>query len=56
MLDGIESASAGRVCLMMTAMDVGSLPPALVRSGRIELWLETRLPDEGARIEILRDR
>ncbi len=25
---------------MMTAMDVGNLPPALIRSGRIELWLE----------------
>jgi len=39
----------------MTAMDVGNLPPALVRSGRIELWLETRLPAEQARSEILRD-
>jgi SpoVK/Ycf46/Vps4 family AAA+-type ATPase len=56
MLDGLESASAGRVCLMMTAMDVGNLPPALVRSGRIELWLETRLPDEHARLAILADR
>jgi ATP-dependent 26S proteasome regulatory subunit len=56
MLDGLESASAGRVCLMMTAMDVGNLPPALVRSGRIELWLETRLPDEDARFAILTDR
>jgi transitional endoplasmic reticulum ATPase len=56
MLDGLESASAGRVCLMMTAMDVGNLPPALVRSGRIELWLETRLPDEEARSAILSDR
>ncbi|HEY0150893.1 MAG TPA: ATP-binding protein [Longimicrobium sp.] len=56
MLDGLESESAGRVCLMMTAMDVGSLPPALVRSGRIELWLETRLPDEEARAAILADR
>ena len=55
MLDGLESASAGRICLMMTAMDVGNLPPALVRSGRIELWLETRLPDEQARADILRD-
>jgi ATP-dependent 26S proteasome regulatory subunit len=41
---------------MMTAMDVGNLPPALVRSGRIELWLETRLPDESARLSILADR
>jgi AAA+ superfamily predicted ATPase len=53
MLDGLESESAGRVCVMMTAMDVGNLPPALVRSGRIELWLEMRLPDESARAGIL---
>jgi AAA+ superfamily predicted ATPase len=56
MLDGLESESAGRVCVMMTAMDVGSLPPALVRSGRIELWLDMRLPDEGARSAILGER
>jgi ATP-dependent 26S proteasome regulatory subunit len=53
MLDGLESKSAARVCVMMTAMDVGNLPPALVRSGRIELWLEMRLPDETARGKIL---
>ena len=56
MLDGLESESAGRICLMMTAMDVGNLPPALVRSGRIELWLETTLPGEDARVAILSDR
>ena len=56
MLDGLESESAGRVCVIMTAMDVGNLPPALVRSGRIELWLETRYPDLTARREILADR
>src|SRR6185503_3515863 len=44
---------AGRVCVMMTAMDVGNLPPALIRSGRIELWLEMRLPDHEARAGIL---
>jgi shikimate kinase len=53
MLDGLESESAGQVCVMMTAMDVGHLPPALIRSGRIELWLEMRLPDEAARMAIL---
>jgi transitional endoplasmic reticulum ATPase len=56
MLDGLEGASAARVCVMMTAMNVGSLPAALVRSGRIELWLETRLPDEAARRTILAER
>jgi AAA+ superfamily predicted ATPase len=56
MLDGLESESAGGVCLVLTAMDIGGLPPALVRSGRIELWLETELPDAEARAAILRDR
>ncbi len=55
MLDGLESESSERVCVMMTAMDVGHLPPALLRSGRIELWLEMRLPDDEARIVILRE-
>jgi transitional endoplasmic reticulum ATPase len=55
-LDGLESESAGRVCVVLTAMDVGNLPPALLRSGRIELWLEMRLPNEEARAEILRQQ
>ena len=53
MLDGLESESAGRVCVMMTAMNVAHLPPALVRSGRIELWLEMKLPDPQSRAQIL---
>ena len=56
MLDGLESASAERVCVMMTAMDPGCVPPAMLRSGRIELWLETRLPDEAARFDILAEK
>ena len=56
MLDGLETESPGQICVMMTAMDVGNMPPALVRSGRIELWLETRLPDAPARAQILADR
>lgn len=53
MLDGLESQSMGRVCVVFTAMNLADLPPALVRSGRIELWLETRLPDADARRTIL---
>jgi ATP-dependent 26S proteasome regulatory subunit len=53
MLDGLESESAGRVCVMMTAMNVAHLPPALVRSGRVELWLGMKLPDSQARTQIL---
>jgi SpoVK/Ycf46/Vps4 family AAA+-type ATPase len=55
MLDGLESESNRRVCIIMTTMDVASVPPALVRSGRIELWLETKLPDAKARENILND-
>jgi ATP-dependent 26S proteasome regulatory subunit len=54
LLDGLESETAGRVCVMMTVMDVATLPPALVRSGRVELWLQMRLPDVAARTMILR--
>jgi ATP-dependent 26S proteasome regulatory subunit len=53
MIDGLESESAGRVCVMLTAMNVANLPPALVRSGRVELWLEMKLPNPEARAEIL---
>jgi len=56
MLDGLESASSGRICVMMTAMEPSDLPAAVLRSGRVELWLEMRLPDEEARAMILRGK
>lgn len=52
-LDGLVSSNVGNVCIIMTAMDVNDLPPALVRSGRIELWLETKLPELEIRAQIL---
>ncbi|HWZ30253.1 MAG TPA: ATP-binding protein [Bryobacteraceae bacterium] len=55
-LDGLESASAGRVCVMMTAMEPSNLPAAILRSGRVELWLETRLPDQAARSAIFHEK
>jgi len=54
LLDGMESDTASKVCVMMTAMDAGKIPEALLRSGRVELWLETRLPDLSTRADILR--
>ena len=56
MLDGLESEGTARVCVMMTAMNLEHLPPALVRSGRVELWLEMKLPDADARKRILERR
>ncbi|MBN8885792.1 MAG: AAA family ATPase [Rudaea sp.] len=53
LLDGLESATAGNVCVMMTAMDPKKIPEALLRSGRVELWLDTKAPDETTRARIL---
>ncbi|MEJ1964530.1 MAG: ATP-binding protein [Gammaproteobacteria bacterium] len=53
LLDGLESETASNVCVMMTAMDVRKMPEALLRSGRVELWLETKLPTEEIRGRIL---
>ncbi len=53
MLDGLEGNSSGRVCVIMTAMDVSHIPRALVRSGRIELWLEMKMPNLSSRKAIL---
>lgn len=54
MLDGLEGQSNGRVCVMLTAMELQHIPPALMRSGRVELWLQMRYPDAAARVELLR--
>jgi transitional endoplasmic reticulum ATPase len=49
LLDGMESESASKVCVMMTVMDPIHIPDALLRSGRVELWLETSPPDAAIR-------
>ena len=54
LLDGLESATAGNVCVVMTAMDVRKVPEALLRSGRVEVWLKTSPPDVEVRASILK--
>lgn len=53
MLDGLESETAGKVAVVLTAMDPNHLPAALLRSGRVELWLETKPPAEPVRAEMI---
>jgi transitional endoplasmic reticulum ATPase len=53
LMDGLESEVASNVCVIMTAMDAHKLPEALLRSGRVELWLETKAPDPATRASIL---
>jgi transitional endoplasmic reticulum ATPase len=55
LLDGLESETAGHVCVMMTAMDAHKVPEALLRSGRVELWLETKAPDAVRRQAMLQN-
>lgn len=52
-LDGLMNEASGRICVMMTAMDLKGLPLALLRSGRMEVWLEMNLPDTEARTGII---
>lgn len=52
-LDGLMNEASGRICVMMTAMDLKGLPLALLRSGRMEVWLEMKLPDAQARSGII---
>jgi AAA+ superfamily predicted ATPase len=55
LLDGLESRRAGKIAVILTAMDPSNLPPALLRSGRVELWLETKTPPDAARADIVAD-
>ena len=56
LMDGLESEGMSNVTVVMTAMDAAALPAALIRSGRVELWLEMKRPSRDARLEILRAR
>ena len=53
LLDGLQSQAASQVCVVMTAMDIEPIPAAILRSGRVELWLETELPDAAVRERML---
>jgi ATP-dependent 26S proteasome regulatory subunit len=53
MLDGMESETAGKVAVILTAMNPQHLPQALLRSGRVELWLETKPPSREVRAEMV---
>src|SRR5262249_14838011 len=44
-LDGLMNEASGRICVMMTAMNLRDMPLALLRSGRLEVGLEMKLPD-----------
>jgi len=53
LLDGLESKGNQNITVIMTTMQLSSIPDALIRSGRVELWLEMKLPNDSARTDIL---
>ena len=53
LLDGLESKANQNITVIMTTMQLSSIPDALIRSGRVELWLEMKLPNKAARADIL---
>jgi len=48
-MDGLRTTPDAQVVVVMAAADAKFLPPAILRSGRIELWLKTEKPKTGQR-------
>merc|ERR1719224_355827 len=52
-MDGLCTTAETQVVVVMAAADAKFLPPAILRSGRIELWLKTDKPKPRERKAIL---
>lgn len=55
-LDGLENEVGNGIALVVTARNANRLPAALIESGRIESWLETRLPNPASRGRIFQEQ
>lgn len=54
-LDGIETNKRRDVCVVVTCMNMRNVPASLLRGGRLEMALITRLPDR-KKIQIILER
>lgn len=54
-LDGIETNKRNDVCVILTCMNLRNVPSSLLRGGRLEMALVTRLPDR-SKIQIILQR
>merc|ERR1719230_77409 len=54
-MDGLCTTESSNVVVVMTAADAKFMPPAILRSGRIELWLKTEKPKPRERRTILQN-
>ena len=55
-LDGLENLAGDSITLVLTVQEPSRLPARLLASGRIESWLETRLPHATARGRLFQDQ
>ena len=44
LLDGMDNAKRTNVCIIVTCMNLGNIPASLLRGGRLEMCLFTKLP------------
>lgn len=54
LLDGLENKHRSEICVIVTCMDISKIPSSLIRGGRLELCLETQLPNQVTRHKIIR--
>jgi len=54
-LDGIETNKRNDVCVVLTCMNLRNVPSSLLRGGRLEMALVTRLPDRN-KIQVILQR
>lgn len=54
-LDGIETNKRSDVCVIVTCMNMRNVPASLLRGGRLEMALVTRLPDR-KKIQLILER
>jgi len=45
-LDGIETYKRENICVIVTCMNMGKIPASLIRGGRLEMTLFTKLPND----------
>lgn len=53
LLDGLDNKKRTNVCMIVTCMDLRKVPASLIRGGRLEMCLQTRLPTTESIIQIL---
>ena len=52
-LDGVDNMKRNDICVIVTCMDMRTIPKSLIRGGRLEMVLVTKLPDYSERLRVI---